>query len=64
MSTEKNPPPRRRRPSTAVSSTPPSCDTCDGTGETTTPIRVGRRRREIGAKQTGLCPACLGSGTA
>ncbi|MFD9521105.1 hypothetical protein [Streptomyces sp. NPDC059979] len=40
------------------------CDTCAGSGETTTTVRVGRKRREIGATQTGLCPICFGTGTA
>ncbi|MFB6808412.1 hypothetical protein [Streptomyces sp. NPDC056387] len=63
MSTEVKPPnrrPRTAKPAPAL----PSCGTCDGTGETTTTVRVGRKRREIGATQTGLCPSCLGTGTA
>ncbi|MCX5612199.1 hypothetical protein OHB39_32270 [Streptomyces sp. NBC_00047] len=40
------------------------CDACDGSGETTTTVRVGRKRREIAATQNGLCPTCLGTGTA
>ncbi|KOU30888.1 hypothetical protein ADK52_03840 [Streptomyces sp. WM6372] len=62
MSTEKKPPPRRRR-SPKPAPVPPSCGTCDGTGETTTAVRVGRKHREIGATQTGLCLSCLGTGT-
>ncbi|MEU6868046.1 hypothetical protein ABZ924_33245 [Streptomyces sp. NPDC046876] len=62
MTTEKKPPARRRSPKPA----PPAedCGTCAGSGETTTTVRVGRKRREIAATQTGLCPTCLGSGTA
>ncbi|WP_078861101.1 hypothetical protein [Streptomyces sp. NRRL F-2747] len=63
MSTDTKPSTRRPR-STKPAPVPPACDTCDGTGETTTTVRVGRKRREIGAIQTGLCPACLGTGTA
>ncbi|MCY0962382.1 hypothetical protein OTB19_36725 [Streptomyces sp. H27-H5] len=62
MSTEKKPVARRPRSPKPVAA-PPPCVTCDGTGETKTAVRVGRKRREIGATQTGLCPSCLGSGT-
>ncbi|MEV7281139.1 hypothetical protein [Streptomyces sp. NPDC093111] len=60
--TKKTPAPRRR--TTKPASAPPSCGTCDGTGETTTAVRVGRKRREIGATQTALCSDCFGTGTA
>ncbi|WP_328620291.1 hypothetical protein [Streptomyces sp. NBC_00354] len=63
MTTTKKPPAWRRRSPDPVPVAPP-CDTCDGTGETTTTVRVGRKRREIGAIQTGLCPDCFGTGTA
>ncbi|MGW4850348.1 hypothetical protein ACWEPZ_03835 [Streptomyces sp. NPDC004288] len=53
---KKSPPP----PAPAESAT---CGTCEGTGETSTVVRVGRKRRGIGAQQTGLCPDCLGTGT-
>ncbi|MFC8292461.1 hypothetical protein ACFUJ0_03460 [Streptomyces sp. NPDC057242] len=43
---------------------PPSCGTCAGSGETTTTVLVGRKRRETTAVQTGLCPDCFGTGTA
>ncbi|MGW7100272.1 hypothetical protein [Streptomyces sp. NPDC054838] len=63
MTTAKKPQirqPRSPKPAPAAA----VCDTCAGSGETTTAVRVGRKRREIGATQTGLCPDCLGSGTA
>ncbi|MCQ4043005.1 hypothetical protein ACFOSC_13790 [Streptantibioticus rubrisoli] len=43
---------------------PPKCPVCKGTGETTITVRVGRRRRDTGAQQLGLCLTCLGSGEA
>lgn len=63
MATTKKPPAPRRRPAKPAS-TPPSCGTCAGTGETTTTVRVGRKHREIDATQTALCLDCLGTGTA
>ncbi|MEW1696544.1 hypothetical protein [Streptomyces sp. NPDC091278] len=51
----------RRAPKAA--SAPPSCGTCAGTGETTTNVLVGRKRRETSAVQTGLCLDCFGTGT-
>ncbi|WP_327168509.1 hypothetical protein [Streptomyces subrutilus] len=63
MTTEKTAPPRRRR-SPEPAPAAEKCETCAGSGETTTTVRVGRKRREIGATQTGLCPTCLGTGTA
>ncbi|MCK8680217.1 hypothetical protein [Streptomyces lichenis] len=62
MATAKKPTSPRRR-STKPPTTPP-CGTCSGTGETTTTVLVGRKRREIGATQSGLCPTCFGTGTA
>ncbi|MFF1372179.1 hypothetical protein [Streptomyces virginiae] len=63
MTTEKKMPARRpRSPKPAPAAE--ACGTCDGSGETTTTVRVGRKRREIGATQSGLCPDCLGIGTA
>ncbi|MFD8979114.1 hypothetical protein [Streptomyces sp. NPDC059564] len=63
MATAKKPPTRRpRSPKPAPAAA--TCGTCAGSGETTTTIRVGRKRREIAATQTGLCPDCLGTGTA
>ncbi|MEW5534415.1 hypothetical protein [Streptomyces virginiae] len=62
MTTEKKNPPQRRSPKPAPAVE--NCGTCDGSGETTTTVRVGRKRREIGATQSGLCPTCLGTGTA
>ncbi|KQX52648.1 MULTISPECIES: hypothetical protein [unclassified Streptomyces] len=62
MSTvKKTPATRRRSPKSA--SVPPPCDTCAGTGETATTVRVGRKSREIEATQTALCLDCFGTGT-
>lgn len=63
MTTAKSPSPRKPRPP-KLAPAAEKCGTCAGSGETTTTVRVGRKRREIGATQTGLCPHCLGSGTA
>ncbi|GAA1583195.1 hypothetical protein [Streptomyces globosus] len=63
MPTTKKPPAPRRRTAKPASA-PPPCGTCAGTGETTATVRVGRKRREIGATQTALCLDCLGTGTA
>ncbi|MFD4863746.1 hypothetical protein [Streptomyces sp. NPDC058412] len=64
MATEKKAPPRRRRSPKPAPAAAETCGTCAGSGETTTTVRVGRKRREIGATQTGLCPTCLGTGNA
>ncbi|MFF2399120.1 hypothetical protein [Streptomyces goshikiensis] len=65
MTSTQTPSPRKpRRSKPAAVTTPEKCGTCDGSGETTTTVRVGRKRREIGATQTGLCPTCFGIGTA
>jgi hypothetical protein len=61
MATTRKPAARRTAKPAPV---PEPCPACDGSGETSTAIRVGRKRREIGAAQTGLCPSCLGTGTA
>ncbi|MFI9171668.1 hypothetical protein [Streptomyces lincolnensis] len=37
------------------------CPPCNGTGEVSRPVRVGRKQRVAGA-QTGICLGCLGSG--
>ncbi|SHI23372.1 hypothetical protein SAMN05444521_5848 [Streptomyces sp. 3214.6] len=42
---------------------PVQCPVCKGTGEVSRTVRVGRKRRTVGA-QTGLCLNCLGSGEA
>ncbi|MFF6774389.1 hypothetical protein ACFY8W_12580 [Streptomyces sp. NPDC012637] len=63
MSTTKKPPAPRRR-TAKPAPIPPACGTCAGTGETTTAVRVGRKRRAIDANQTALCPDCFGTGTA
>jgi DnaJ-class molecular chaperone len=39
------------------------CPVCDGTGETSRAVRVGRKRRVAG-HQSGLCLNCFGTGTA
>ncbi|MEU1624111.1 hypothetical protein ABZ746_01925 [Streptomyces sp. NPDC020096] len=57
MATTRNNP--RRQPAE-----PPKCETCKGTGEIATTVRVGRRRRDTGAQQVGMCLTCLGSGNA
>ncbi|MFJ9073965.1 hypothetical protein ACIRO3_01755 [Streptomyces sp. NPDC102278] len=63
MTIAKTPSPRKSRPPKPAPASE-KCGTCAGSGETTTTVRVGRKRREIGATQTGLCLDCLGSGTA
>ncbi|MFI0814066.1 hypothetical protein ACH4TX_27945 [Streptomyces sp. NPDC021098] len=55
---------RRTAKKTAAPAAPPKCPTCNGTGEITTEIRVGRGRRKTGHHQTGLCPDCFGTGLA
>lgn len=52
-------PPKDPAPAPAA----PSCSVCDGTGEVSRAVRVGRRRRAAG-EQTGWCLTCLGTGTA
>lgn len=42
---------------------PKKCGTCQGSGEVSKTVRVGRKRRAVG-QQTGLCLTCLGSGEA
>ncbi|MGW0628959.1 hypothetical protein [Streptomyces sp. NPDC002758] len=42
---------------------PTKCPVCDGTGEVSRAVLVGRKRRAVG-EQTGLCLNCLGSGEA
>ncbi|MCW1095207.1 hypothetical protein OJ963_14830 [Streptomyces sp. RS2] len=37
------------------------CPPCNGTGEVSRPVRVGRKRRTVG-QQTGMCLNCFGSG--
>ncbi|MER6013707.1 hypothetical protein [Streptomyces bluensis] len=36
------------------------CPVCEGTGEVSRTVRVGRKRRTVG-QQTGLCLNCLGA---
>lgn len=47
---------------TAPAPAPPPCTVCNGTGEVSRAVRVGRRRRTAG-EQTGWCLTCLGTGT-
>lgn len=42
---------------------PPKCSVCQGSGEVSRTVHVGRKRRPVG-QQTGLCLNCLGSGDA
>ncbi len=42
---------------------PKPCPTCNGTGEVSRTVRVGRKRRAVG-EQSGICLTCLGSGQA
>jgi hypothetical protein len=37
------------------------CTACQGTGEVSRTVRVGRKHRNVG-EQTGICLGCLGSG--
>ncbi|WP_432010217.1 hypothetical protein [Streptomyces cucumeris] len=56
--------PNSTRRTTRKTTAPAKCSTCKGTGETTTAVCVGRGRRITDDHQTGLCPDCLGIGTA
>ncbi|MGW5480468.1 hypothetical protein [Streptomyces sp. NPDC004008] len=61
MATAKRPPTRR---TTAVPKPESAkCPVCDGTGEVSRTVRVGRKRRAVG-EQSGLYLNCLGSGEA
>ncbi|MCQ4214173.1 hypothetical protein [Streptomyces longispororuber] len=51
-----------RKPQTAAPA-PAKCPVCKGSGEVSVTVRVGRKRRTVGA-QTGMCLTCLGSGEA
>ncbi|MFF4041572.1 hypothetical protein [Streptomyces sp. NPDC001816] len=42
---------------------PAPCPVCNGSGEVSRTVQVGRKRRTVG-KQTGICLNCLGSGEA
>ncbi|MER7578197.1 hypothetical protein [Streptomyces sp. NPDC126514] len=57
MATRKTPAPVTADPK------PAKCPICQGSGEVSRTVRVGRKRRTVG-RQTGLCLACLGSGEA
>ncbi|GGX36203.1 hypothetical protein GCM10010297_66820 [Streptomyces malachitofuscus] len=37
------------------------CPSCNGSGEVSRPVRVGRKRRTVG-QQTGMCLGCFGAG--
>ncbi|MFD3625064.1 hypothetical protein [Streptomyces sp. NPDC058698] len=39
------------------------CPSCNGSGEVSRPVRVGRKRRTVG-QQTGMCLTCFGAGEA
>jgi DnaJ-class molecular chaperone len=47
----------------AAAAEPVKCGPCDGTGETSRTVRVGRKHRPAG-QQVGICLACFGSGQA
>ncbi|MFC9131634.1 hypothetical protein ACFT4A_33020 [Streptomyces sp. NPDC057099] len=47
----------------ATTPEPAKCPTCQGSGEVSRTVHVGRKRRPVG-QQTGLCLTCLGSGEA
>lgn len=56
--------PTARKPNARSKATvpqPEKCKPCNGTGEVSRTVHVGRKRRPVG-QQTGLCLACLGSG--
>ncbi|MFC8520243.1 hypothetical protein [Streptomyces sp. NPDC057257] len=55
--------PAVRRKTAPVKPEPATCPVCQGSGEVSRTVRVGRRQRAVG-QQTGLCLACLGSGDA
>ncbi|MGY1499310.1 hypothetical protein ACW4TU_22450 [Streptomyces sp. QTS52] len=42
---------------------PAKCPACEGSGEVSRTVHVGRKRRAVG-QQAGICLACLGSGEA
>ncbi|WOX23354.1 hypothetical protein [Streptomyces solicathayae] len=42
---------------------PVPCPSCEGRGEVSHTVRVGRKRRVVG-EQSGLCLTCLGTGEA
>lgn len=51
--------------STARNPRPKKCQGCDGTGETTETVRIGgRKKHDTAHRQTGMCVACWGTGTA
>ncbi|MGW0913974.1 hypothetical protein ACWD1Z_19815 [Streptomyces sp. NPDC002784] len=54
MATRKTPAPVTADPK------PAKCPTCEGTGEVSRTVRVGRKRRAVG-DQTGICLNCLGA---
>lgn len=62
MATKKIPARASKNSAPAPPPAPSSCSVCDGTGEVSRTVRVGRRRRVVG-EQTGMCLTCLGTGT-
>ncbi|MEV7340581.1 hypothetical protein [Streptomyces sp. NPDC093544] len=52
-----------RKPTAHPAPEPVKCRPCDGTGEVSRTVRVGRKQRVVG-QQAGICLACLGSGEA
>ncbi|MFC8521083.1 hypothetical protein [Streptomyces sp. NPDC057257] len=55
--------PATRRKTARVKPEPATCLVCQGSGEVSRTVRVGRKQRAVG-HQTGICLACLGSGDA
>jgi DnaJ-class molecular chaperone len=52
-----------RKPAHRPAPDPVKCPVCDGTGEVSRTVLVGRKRRAVG-EQSGLCLNCLGTGNA
>ncbi|MEU5163521.1 hypothetical protein AB0G74_28450 [Streptomyces sp. NPDC020875] len=53
-----------RKKTTSKTTTPAPCPECGGAGEIAETVRIGRKRRETGHRQTSMCPGCWGTGTA
>ncbi|WP_328894928.1 hypothetical protein [Streptomyces sp. NBC_00236] len=53
---------RTTKPKPSPADEPVPCTPCGGTGNVSTTVRVGRKRRPVG-QQDGLCLNCFGSGT-
>lgn len=55
--------PAAKKPAARRTPRPKKCPYCQGTGETTTTVRVGPRNgRATADQQTGLCLTCWGNG--